>query len=51
MIYIKNDDDIFLMKKAGHIVRDTLNLIKSIIKPGISTNYLDCEAEKYILSC
>lgn len=51
MIYIKNDYDISLMKKAGSVVRDTLNHIKSIIRPGISTKYLDLEAEKYILSC
>lgn len=51
MIYIKSDYDISLMRKAGNIVRDTLNHIKSIIKPGISTKYLDSEAEKYILNC
>lgn len=51
MIYIKNDSDISKMREAGSIVRDTLNHIKSIIKSGISTKYLDREAEKYILNC
>lgn len=51
MIYIKNDYDVSLMKKAGSIVRDTLNYIESIIRPGLSTKYLDYEAEKYILGC
>lgn len=51
MIYIKNDHDISLMRKAGSIVRDTLNYIESIIESGISTKYLDHEAEKYILNC
>lgn len=51
MIYIKNNSDISKMREAGSIVRDTLNHIKSIIKSGISTKYLDREAEKYILNC
>ena len=51
MIYIKSDDEILLMKKAGSIVRDTLNLIESLIKPGITTRYLDKKAEEYILNC
>lgn len=51
MIYIKNDYDVSLMRKAGIIVRDTLNHIGSIIRPGISTKYLDSEAERYILNC
>lgn len=51
MIYIKSDDEILLMKKAGSIVRDTLNLIESLVKPGVTTRYLDKKAEEYILSC
>lgn len=51
MIYIKSDDEILLMKKAGSIVRDTLNLIESLIKPGITTRFLDKKAEEYILNC
>lgn len=51
MIYIKNDSDISKMREAGSIVKDTLNHIKSIIKSGVSTKYLDREAERYILNC
>lgn len=49
MIYIKNDQDISLMRKAGKIVGDTLNLIESIVKSGVSTKYLDNRAEEYII--
>ena len=41
MIYIKNDEEISLMKKAGKIVGDTLKIVESIIKEGVTTNYLD----------
>lgn len=51
MIYIKNDQDISLMKKAGRIVGDTLKLIESIVRPGVSTEYLDGRAEEYIIGC
>lgn len=51
MIHIKSDSDIALMRKAGNIVRDTLNLVGTLIKPGISTKYLDKKAEEYILNC
>lgn len=51
MVYIKNDHDISLMKKAGKIVGDTLKLIESLIKPGVSTKYLDNKAEEFILKC
>ncbi len=51
MIHIKSDRDIALMKKAGNIVRDTLNLVGSLVKPGVSTKYLDKKAEEYILNC
>ena len=51
MIHIKSDRDITLMKKAGNIVRDTLNLVGSLVKPGVSTKYLDKKAEEYILNC
>lgn len=51
MIYIKNQEELEIMKKAGRIVSDTLNLIESIIKPGVTTNYLDSKAYDYILKC
>ena len=51
MIHIKSNRDIALMRKAGSIVRDTLNLVGSLVKPGVSTKYLDKKAEEYILNC
>ncbi len=51
MIHIKNDEEITLMKKAGKIVGDTLRLIESLIRDGVTTKYLDDKAEEYILKC
>lgn len=41
--------EIVLMKKAGEITRDALNYVKTLIKPGVSTLYLDKSVEKYII--
>lgn len=50
MIHIKSDEEIALMRKAGRIVGDTLKLIESLIKIGVTTKYLDDKAEEYILN-
>ncbi len=50
MIIIKTDAQIEIMRKAGKIVAETLQIIGSEIKPGITTAQLDSIAEKYILS-
>lgn len=49
MIVLKSGQEIELMKKAGEIVRDTLALMESMVRPGISTLELDREAERFIL--
>ena len=36
------------MKEAGHINYLTHQYLKSIIKPGITTEYLNDEADKFI---
>lgn len=41
--------EIVLMKKAGEITRDALNYAKTLIKPGVSTLYIDKLVEKYII--
>lgn len=41
--------EIVLMKKAGEMTRDALNYAESLIKPGISTLYLDKCVEKFII--
>ena len=50
MISIKNEDEIKLMKEAGHINYMTHQYLKGLIKPGITTKYLNDEAEKFIIS-
>lgn len=49
MVHIKNDEEIVLMRKAGKIVGDTLKLIESLIREGVTTKYLDHKAEEYIV--
>lgn len=48
MIYIKSPKQIELMRKAGVIVRDTLNLIEDNAKVGVTTKQLDKIAYDYI---
>ena len=48
MIFIKNDLELDLMRKAGKIVAETLLLLEHEIKPGISTKELDRIAEQFI---
>ncbi len=50
MIIIKTDAQIEIMRKAGKIVAETLDLIEEEIKPGMSTKDLDKIAEDYIIS-
>ncbi len=50
MIKLKNEKEIELMRIAGRITRDTLNLLKEHSKPNISTAELDKIAYDYIIS-
>jgi methionyl aminopeptidase len=50
MIYIKNPDEIERIRESNKIVLETLNFIKSYIKPGISTGEIDKEIENFILN-
>lgn len=50
MITIKSASDIEKMDVAGRIVEDTLNLMGQLAKPGVTTEELDREADKYIRS-
>ncbi|MCL4378014.1 MAG: type I methionyl aminopeptidase, partial [Actinobacteria bacterium] len=49
MIIYKSDDEIKLMKRAGELVCNVLLKLESLIKPGISTEFLDKIAEKMII--
>ncbi|AEF16412.1 MULTISPECIES: type I methionyl aminopeptidase [Thermoanaerobacterium] len=50
MIYIKSDSEIALMRYAGKVTGEVLNLLEKYIKPGITTKELDEIAEEYIRS-
>ena len=48
MIILKNENEIDLMRKAGKILGETLNLLKEKVRPGITTTELDRIAEEFI---
>lgn len=48
MIIIKNEIEIDLMRKAGRILGETLNLLEENVRPGITTGELDRIAEEFI---
>lgn len=51
MIYIKNKDEIVLMKKAGKIAKGALVKVCEAVRPGITTKELDKIAENFIKKC
>ena len=50
MITIKSAREIETMARAGHIVFETLALMRTVVRPGITTEDLDREAEAFIRS-
>lgn len=48
MISLKSPREIELMKQSGCIVADTLAVLESLVKPGVTTGFLNQEAEKFI---
>lgn len=50
MITLKSAREIDVMRRAGKIVHDTLALMREIVAPGLTTEDLDREAEKFIRS-
>lgn len=48
MIIIKSEREIELMAKAGQIVSSVFKNLKEVIRPGLTTAYLDSLAEKII---
>jgi methionyl aminopeptidase len=50
-VSVKSAREIELMKESGRIVAETLTLVGSRIKPGVTTMELDRVAEEYIRSC
>ena len=51
MINVKTDRELQHMRFAGKIVAETLEKLKEVIKPGITTKELDIIAEEYIRKC
>lgn len=50
MITIKSPHQIEKMKRAGGIVFETLELLRELVKPGVSTEWLNREADAFIRS-
>lgn len=50
MITLKSPREIEIMSRAGRIVAGTLSRMREIIAPGLSTEDLDAEAERFIRS-
>ncbi|NUM34071.1 MAG: type I methionyl aminopeptidase [Candidatus Brocadiae bacterium] len=50
MLSLKSPREIKLMRQAGRITAKTLLLVQSLIQPGVTTKFLEEEAEKYIRS-
>ena len=48
MLYLKTDEEIGLLRESNMLVSKTLAEIASLIKPGVTTLYLDRIAETYI---
>lgn len=48
MIYLKTDEEIELLRISNQIVAKTLAEIAKVIKPGVTTEYLNKIAEEYI---
>lgn len=50
MTTLKSPRELEAMRRAGRIVHDTLVLMSEIVRPGLSTEDLDREAERFIRS-
>jgi methionyl aminopeptidase len=48
MLYVKTDEEVGLLKASNMLVSKTLAEIASLIKPGVTTLYLDKMAESFI---
>lgn len=48
MVTIKTKEEIAIMKKAGHLNYLTHQYLKTLIAPGVTTGYLNNEADKFI---
>lgn len=51
MIQLKNSQQISLMRDAGRITGEALALGGELVKPGVTTAYIDANIRKYIEKC
>ena len=51
MFVIKNDEQIALMKVAGRITAEALEVARELVRPGISTKEIDTKIRHYIEKC
>ncbi|NLO98189.1 MAG: type I methionyl aminopeptidase, partial [Peptococcaceae bacterium] len=51
MIELKNKEQLGKMRAAGQIVAETLEVVKEMVKPGVTTEELDRVAEQHIRKC
>ena len=49
MLYLKTDEEVGLLRESNMLVSRTLAEVASVIRPGITTLYLDKMAETFIL--
>ncbi|MDR1604258.1 MAG: type I methionyl aminopeptidase [Gracilibacteraceae bacterium] len=51
MIELKNREQIQLMRRAGAVVGETLEMLRGMVRAGVTTGELDQAAEDYITKC
>jgi len=51
MIELKNREQLARMRTAGRIVAEVLEIMKEMVRPGVTTEELDKAAEQHILKC
>lgn len=49
MIHLKTEDELVLMRRAGLVVSEILDMLREMIRPGVSTAELDRAAEAHIV--
>ena len=48
MIVLKSNREIAIMRRAGHILSDVIDMLRATVKPGLSTLEVDEEVETFI---
>lgn len=51
MVRLKSERELVLMRRAGKVVAEVLDLLREVVRPGVSTGELDRRAEEHIRSC